>query len=83
MGEKRFAASTVSHIDPSFVTVQSAGVDGATGACVGDSGGPLLAGDSGGGYQVAGFLSRGSADCRGSDIYVSGVAAWLQSVGAL
>jgi hypothetical protein len=77
---KRFAPSVVVSEDDRFVTVNSAGI---TGACTGDSGGPLLARDQASAYRVVGILSGGSADCRGSDIYVSGhVASWLETVGA-
>jgi hypothetical protein len=78
--EKRFASSlVVAQADP-FVTV---GTGGITGACVGDSGGPLLVGDEVAGYRLAGVLSRGSPDCHGTDVYVSGgIGAWLDRIGA-
>ena len=49
------------------------------GACVGDSGGPLLLPGQG---RSAGVLSGGSASCEGKDEYVptASLAAWLQTV---
>jgi hypothetical protein len=41
-----------------------------SGACIGDSGGPLLARDEHGSASVLGVLSHGSASCRGLDRYV-------------
>jgi hypothetical protein len=80
-GAKRTARSSVAALDGPFVTVDSGG---RTGACVGDSGGPLLLGGAATGPTVAGVLSQGSPDCRGSDVYVSGgVRAWLAAIGAL
>lgn len=55
------------------------GSSGGTGACNGDSGGPLLVRDEDGRVAVFGVLSRGSIDCQGIDIYVraSAAAAWI------
>jgi hypothetical protein len=54
--------------------------EGRTGACIGDSGGPLLVGDSEGGARLAGILDRGSADCLGLDVYVQidALGEWLE-----
>jgi hypothetical protein len=43
---------------------------GQTGACVGDSGGPLLLRDAQGRLRVVGVLSVGSASCLDLDVYV-------------
>jgi hypothetical protein len=60
-----------------LITVDS-GPD--AGACGGDSGGPLFVGDASG-WQVAGVLSGGSADCTGDDVYVdlASVVGWIRA----
>lgn len=65
-GELRFAVERVVSVDSEFVVVDGAGV---TGACGGDSGGPLLAKERDDSVRVFGALSAGSADCRGIDVY--------------
>lgn len=65
-GELRFAAERVVAVDSSFVVVDG---QGRTGACGGDSGGPLLARERDGSVRVFGALSAGSEDCRGIDLY--------------
>jgi secreted trypsin-like serine protease len=59
--------------------------EGRTGACAGDSGGPLLVADSSGQARVAGVLDRGSADCLGLDLYtrIDALADWIERVSAL
>jgi secreted trypsin-like serine protease len=42
---------------------------GKSGACLGDSGGPLLVGAPDGSARVAGVLDRGSQNCLGLDVY--------------
>jgi secreted trypsin-like serine protease len=42
---------------------------GKTGACVGDSGGPLLGKTMDGRIEVLGLLEAGSASCTGEDFY--------------
>jgi hypothetical protein len=79
-GDLRFVEETVTRESAAELAVDGAG---ASGACEGDSGGPLLVFD-GGGARVEGVLSRGSASCRGIDVYTrtEPVAAWLDAVEA-
>jgi hypothetical protein len=76
-GELRFLAERVVAFDPTSLTVGGFGI---TGACLGDSGGPLLARAPDGRLVVAGVLSTGSASCRGEDTYVrlDAVQPWLE-----
>lgn len=75
-GELRFLVAEVVGIDASAITV-----DGPerSGACFGDSGGPLLQRCGGGAACVVGVLSRGSVTCGGMDSYIRVDAAreWL------
>jgi hypothetical protein len=75
-GSLRYAMEPVSAIDSTSITVDGRGQSG---ACSGDSGGPLLASPSGSGAEVIGVLSKGSASCRGLDVYVrvDAARAWL------
>jgi hypothetical protein len=72
-GQRRFATESISDVDETFITVDGAG---RSGACAGDSGGPLLVATQAGEPAVAGVLSAGSADCRGIDQYVRVDRAW-------
>lgn len=56
---------TVTFIDDTYIRVDG---KGESGACSGDSGGPLLWGESE--PRVIGILSTGEASCRGLDQYV-------------
>jgi Trypsin len=55
---------------------------GTTGACDGDSGGPLLIRGANGTVMVAGVLSVGSLTCTGNDTYVrlDTIGQWVQTV---
>jgi len=76
-GQRIFAPTTIADVGAGTIEVDS-GTDG--GACVGDSGGPLLVRDASG-WKVAGVLSEGSGACAGQDVYVdtAAIAAWIGS----
>jgi hypothetical protein len=79
-GERRFAFSTVTEgADGRIVTRAT----GASGACIGDSGGPLLWRDEAGRLRVFGILSDGDASCRGSDHFVDVVGQGLPAGDAI
>jgi len=75
--ELRFLAERVVMADSSMITV---GGFGLSGACNGDSGGPLLVRAPDGRLVVAGVLTSGSASCRDEDTYVrlDGLASWIE-----
>lgn len=79
-GQLRFVAEAISALDETWMEVDGRGVSG---ACVADSGGPLLWRDAAGVLRTAAVLSDGSADCVGVDRYVRlrSVVAWLSSSG--
>jgi len=79
-GQLRFVAEAVSALEETWIEVDGRG---ASGACVADSGGPLLRRDDAGRLRTAGVLSAGSTDCVGIDHYVRlrSVVAWLASFG--
>jgi hypothetical protein len=76
-GRLLFAVESITAIEEATITVFGGGV---TGACVGDSGGPLL-GRRGGRLVSMGTLSSGSADCHGEDYYVrlDSAREWLDA----
>jgi secreted trypsin-like serine protease len=76
LGVRLFLQEPIVEVDADFVTVDG---NGRTGACVGDSGGPLLVRDEEGQHRIAGVLSAGSASCLGVDLYqrLERVRAWL------
>lgn len=78
--QRRFVEEDVSELTTDTITVDGGGK---TGACGGDSGGPLLVSDSAGQPRLVGVLSSGSPDCRGADHYVAvhAIAAWLRDFG--
>jgi hypothetical protein len=77
-GELRFVRESIMDVEPDEIWVNG---DGVSGACDGDSGGPLLGVDDAGRLGLLGVLSRGSASCVGVDVYVraSALAPWLAS----
>ncbi len=67
VGSLRYAAESVVDATADEITVDGRGD---TGACRGDSGGPLLVP----GPAVAGILSRGDPSCLGRDVYLTAPA---------
>jgi secreted trypsin-like serine protease len=81
LGELRFAEEPIVDVRPNEIWVDG---NGTSGACDGDSGGPLLGFDADGRLGVLGVLSRGSRDCRGVDVYVrsSALRPWLAQLSS-
>lgn len=81
-GELQFLVEGVVASDPRSVVVDGFG---RSGACAGDSGGPLLIRDRSGQVGILGVLSTGDASCVGKDEYlrVDGLEQWLGGVVAL
>jgi len=77
-----FATETIAGLDPDHVVVSGAGESG---ACVGDSGGPLFATTKDGRVRVLGLLDDGSATCLGQDRYtrVDRLRDWAPLAAAL
>jgi len=65
-GTPGFLAVTIEGVDAEHISVNAAGRGG---ACLGDSGGPLLVRGVDGAVRAIGILSAGSATCRGRDRY--------------
>jgi hypothetical protein len=65
-GEAAFLAVTIDDVGAREISVSAAELGG---ACLGDSGGPLMIRGSDGGVRALGILSAGSATCRGTDRY--------------
>ena len=78
MGRLFFVREPVVAVEATEIRVDGRGK---TGACAGDSGGPLLVADDSGQARIAGVLDRGSADCLGVDLYtrMDLLAAWIES----
>jgi hypothetical protein len=80
LGERRYLPSTLAGIEGDLLLTDS----GEGGACVGDSGGPLIGHwDDRQEPVLLGVLSAGNAACRGQDRFVAASAAlpWLASLG--
>jgi Trypsin len=71
-GALLFAVEPVVAVATDLIRVDG---QGRSGACEGDSGGPLLIADGTGRARLAGTLSTGEASCRGIDQYVRLAAA--------
>jgi hypothetical protein len=78
-GSLRFLVERIVAVDSATITVNGFGV---TGACLGDSGGPLLLRAPDGSVVVAGVLSVGTDTCTGDDHYVrvDGLGTWIKSL---
>jgi hypothetical protein len=78
IGQLLFAREPVAKISPTEIWVDGGGK---TGACSGDSGGPLLVADESGQARIAGVLDRGSANCLGVDVYtrMDVLAPWIET----
>ena len=66
--QRRFAVETLVAASDQELIVSG---EGNSGACGGDSGGPLLIRDDSGVPRAVGVLSKGSSNCMGQDHYVS------------
>jgi hypothetical protein len=75
---RQFAVVEIRGLDSQFYTTSAAP---SSGACIGDSGGPLLWRDEDGAPLVLGVLSNGSGSCRGDDRYtrLDRVGDWLST----
>lgn len=65
-GEREFVAEPIVALDNGLLTIDG---QGASGACYGDSGGPVLVVATDGSPRVAGNLARGDPSCLGEDNY--------------
>ncbi len=65
-GEREFVAEPIAHLDTEFMTIDG---QGSSGACYGDSGGPVMVIATDGTVRVAGELNGGDTNCLGEDNY--------------
>jgi hypothetical protein len=81
-GLLQFAVTTIANVSENELLVDA---DGYGGACLGDSGGPLLLRGPTGLPEVAGVLSKGNVTCFSTDSYVRTDVAldWIQSVAGV
>jgi len=79
IGELRFLVEPITGLTTSSIMVDGFGQSG---ACIGDSGGPLLKRGPDGSVTVVGILSSGADSCLDQDSYVTLAPAsdWLASV---
>ena len=77
--ELRFLSEPIVEVDDESFVVDGFG---ANGACLGDSGGPLIVRDRSGSVLVAGVLSTGSATCVDRDRYarLDALGDWVSGV---
>jgi hypothetical protein len=78
-GELRFVREPLVAVTPTELHVDGMGQSG---ACSGDSGGPLLVHDDLGTARIAGVLDRGDPSCRGLDVYtrIDAFRSWLREL---
>lgn len=78
-GNLRFAVEDVAEVTDDSIVVDGRGLSG---ACSGDSGGPLLVRNNDGMPVVAGILTEGSTSCLAQDRYVRIDVArtWIESI---
>lgn len=78
-GVRRAVEELVSGVDDEFVSVDGKGISG---ACHGDSGGPLIGVTPDRTTRVLGVLSWGSNDCVGVDAYVRAdrLSGWIRTI---
>jgi hypothetical protein len=76
-GALNFLVEPIASHRPDTISVSNSGLSG---ACFGDSGGPMLARNRDGVLGVIGILAKGSEGCLGVDEYVrlSGAGSWLE-----
>lgn len=67
VGDRRFLQESITEVSETTIVVDG---NGSSGACVGDSGGPLLFNDKDGPDKIIGVLSIGSSSCLGIDTYI-------------
>lgn len=79
-GQRRFVAEEIVRVDDETLDVEGSGTSG---ACAGDSGGPLIVRGDDAGPHALGVLSAGGASCTGIDRYVrlDHVREWLREQG--
>jgi hypothetical protein len=82
VGQRTFSVEAVLEIGDSVITVSAGGLSG---ACFGDSGGPLLIRANDGHASMAGVLRAGAVSCFGRDSYtrIDILADWLVAEGNL
>jgi hypothetical protein len=77
-GQLRFVREPIVDVNATEIRVDGMG---RSGACGGDSGGPVLIADRDGMFRVAGVLDRGAPSCLGVDVFikVEAFAEWLHA----
>jgi hypothetical protein len=78
IGERHFVVERIAEYDDTHVVVAGNGISG---ACTGDSGGPLYTRANDGQLAVVGILDEGDASCVGLDYYTRAdlISDWLGS----
>jgi hypothetical protein len=78
LSARRYAVAEISLVSDATLSIDG---HGRAGACMGDSGGPILVRNPSGAVAALGVLSGGSFDCVGTDDYVrlSAASGWLDT----